>query len=161
MARGVARPFVMVGQTNSCNWQWCCKLYFVLFILVSHGQTAYFSFDMGAEKNKLAYYRYMFCAENRQILAIVDWPLIGVDRLQRCSARMTYKVVLKFVATYHSSVFEWCQHQSVANQQSQNLAILCTKHVTVVRQTLIFLCPHIKRKISGLATRDYVHMCIY
>ena len=74
---------------------------------------------MGAEKNKgLAYYRYMFCAENRQILAIVDWPLIGVDRLQRCSARMTYKVVLKFVATYHSSVFEWCQHQLVANQQS-------------------------------------------
>ena len=40
------------------------------------------------------------------------------DRLQRCSARMTYKVVLKFVATYHSSVFEWCQHQLVANQQS-------------------------------------------
>ena len=74
---------------------------------------------MGAEKNKgLAYYRYMFCAENRQILAIVDWPLIGVDRLQRCSARMTYKVVLKFVATYHLSVFEWCQHQLVANQQS-------------------------------------------
>ena len=74
---------------------------------------------MGAEKNKgLAYYRYMFCAENRQILAIVDWLLIGVDRLQRCSTRMTYKVVLKFVATYHSSVFEWCQHQSVANQQS-------------------------------------------
>ena len=33
----------------------------------------------------------------------------------------------------------------------QNLAILCTKHVTVVRQTLIFLRPHIKRKISGLA----------
>ena len=51
-------------------------------------------------------------------MAIVDWPLIGVDRLQRCSARMTYKVVLKFVATYHSSVFEWCQHQLVANQQS-------------------------------------------
>ena len=74
---------------------------------------------MGAEKNKgLAYYRYMFCAENRQILAIVDWPLIGVDRLQRCSARMTYKVVLNFEATYHSSVFEWCQHQLVANQQS-------------------------------------------
>ena len=42
-------------------------------VLVSRGQTAYFSFDMGAEKNKgLAYYRYMFCAENSQILAIVD-----------------------------------------------------------------------------------------
>ena len=41
--------------------------------VVSHGQTAYFSFDMGVEKNKgLAYYRCMFCAENRQILAIVD-----------------------------------------------------------------------------------------
>ena len=54
--------------------------------LVSRGQTAYFSFDMGAEKNKgLAYYRYMFCAENRQILAIVDWPLIGVDTIQRHS----------------------------------------------------------------------------
>ena len=60
--------------------------------LVSHGQTTYFSFDMGTEKNKgLAYYRYMFCAESRQILAIVDWPLIGVDRLQRCSAQMTYQ----------------------------------------------------------------------
>ena len=76
---------------------------------------------MKAEKNKgLAYYHYMFCAKNCQILAIVDWPLIGVDRLQRCSARMTYKMVLKFVAMYHSSVFEWCQHQSVANQQSPN-----------------------------------------
>ena len=38
-------------------------------------QTAHFSFDMGAERNKgLAYYHCMFCAENRQILAIVDWP---------------------------------------------------------------------------------------
>ena len=53
-------------------------------MLVSRGQTAYFSFDMGAEKNKgLAYYRYMFCAENRQILAIVHWPLIGVNSLQK------------------------------------------------------------------------------
>ena len=45
---------------------------------------AYFSFGVGAEKNKdLAYYRCMFCVENRQILAIVDWPLIGVNGLQR------------------------------------------------------------------------------
>ena len=43
----------------------------------------------------LAYYRYMFCAENRQILAIVDWPVIGVNSLQRCSTRMTYKAVYK------------------------------------------------------------------
>jgi len=51
-----------------------------------HGQTAYFSFDMGAEKHKgLAYYRYMFCAENRQILAIVDRLQIGVNSLQRHS----------------------------------------------------------------------------
>ena len=64
-----------------------------MFILVSRGQTAYFSFGVGAEKNKgLAYYRF-----------------------------------------------------------------LCTKHATVVRQTLIFLRPHTKRKISGLATRDYVY----
>ena len=64
--------------------------------LVSRGQTAYFSFGVGAEKNKgLAYYRCMFCAENRQILAIVDWPLIGVNNLQRCSTRMTYKAVYK------------------------------------------------------------------
>ena len=55
-----------------------------------------FSFGVGAEKNKgLAYYRCMFCAENRQILAIVDWPLIGVNSLQRCSTRMTYKAVYK------------------------------------------------------------------
>ena len=41
---------------------------------------------MGAEKNKgLAYYRYMFCAENCQILAIVDRLKIGVNSLQRCS----------------------------------------------------------------------------
>ena len=72
-----------------------------------HMKTLRHRLDMGAEKNKgLAYYHYMFCAENCRILVIVDWPLIGVDRLQRCSARMTYKVVLKFVVTYHSSVFE-------------------------------------------------------
>ena len=57
--------------------------------IVSRGQTiqtAYFSFDMGAEKNKgLAYYRYMFCAENCQILAIVVWLKIGVNSLQRPS----------------------------------------------------------------------------
>ena len=52
--------------------------------LVSCGQTVYF--DMGAEKNKgLVYYGYMFCAENRQILAIADWPLIGVNIFQRHS----------------------------------------------------------------------------
>ena len=45
-----------------------------------------FSFDMGAEKNKgLAYYRYMLCAENHQILAIVDRLKIGVNSLQRRS----------------------------------------------------------------------------
>ena len=64
--------------------------------VVLRGQTAYFSFDMGAGKNKgLAYYHYMFCAENRQILAIVDWPLIGVNSLQRFSPKMTYKAVYK------------------------------------------------------------------
>ena len=46
----------------------------------------FFSFDMGAEKNKgLAYYHYMFCAENHQILAIVDKLKIGVNSLQRRS----------------------------------------------------------------------------
>ena len=46
----------------------------------------FFSFDVWAEKKKgLACYRCMFCAQNRQILAIVDWPLIGVDSLQRRS----------------------------------------------------------------------------
>ena len=65
-------------------------------LLVSRGQTAYFSFGVGAEKNKgLAYYHCMFCAENRQILAIVDWQLISVNSLQRCSTRMTYKAVYK------------------------------------------------------------------
>ena len=39
---------------------------------------------MEAEKNKgLVYYRYMFCAENRQILVIVDRLKIGVNSLQR------------------------------------------------------------------------------
>ena len=47
--------------------------YSFVLLLVLHGQTAYFSFDMGTEKNKgVAYYRYMFCAQNRQILATVD-----------------------------------------------------------------------------------------
>ena len=63
-------------------------------VLVSHGQTAYFSFDMGAEKNKgLAYYRYMFCAENRQILAIVDRLKIGVNSLQRRRSNDAYKLL--------------------------------------------------------------------
>ena len=54
--------------------------------LVSSGQTAYFSFDMGAEINKgLAYYCYMLCAENHQILVIVDRLQIGVYSLQRRS----------------------------------------------------------------------------
>ena len=54
--------------------------------IVLRGQTAYFSFDMGVEKNKgLVYYRCMFCAENHQILAIVDRLKIGVNSLQRRS----------------------------------------------------------------------------
>ena len=61
-------------------------------MVVSHAQTAFYG---GRGKKGLAYYCYMSCAENRQIFAIVDWPLIGVDHLQRCSARMTYKVVYK------------------------------------------------------------------
>ena len=36
-------------------------------------------------KKGLVYYCYMFCAENQQILAIFDCPLIGVDGFQRCS----------------------------------------------------------------------------
>ena len=126
--------------------------------LVSRGQTAYFSFDMGAEKNKgLAYYHYMFCAENRQILAIIDWPLIDVNSLQRCSPRMTYKAV--YIKVVHTCPDIRVPLKPVNTNQRpinnrQNLAILCTKHVTVVRQALIFLHPHIKRKISGLATRD-------
>ena len=76
------------------------------FLLVSRGQTAYFSFDMGAEKNKgLAYYRYMFCAENRQILAIVDWPLIGVDTIQRHSndsyVATNFKTILYVICAEH------------------------------------------------------------
>ena len=63
---------------------------------------------MGAEKNKgLAYYRYMFCAENRQILAIVDWPK---KMLRANDVQGGFKVC--------SYGFEWCQHQLVANQQS-------------------------------------------
>ena len=60
--------------------------------LVSLGQTAYFSFDMGAEKNKdLAYYRYMFCAENRQILAIVDWPRLVLTLFKDTRMIRSYK----------------------------------------------------------------------
>jgi len=94
------------------------------FWLVSHGQTVYFSFDMGAEKNKgLAYYRYMFCAENRQILAIVDWPLIGVNSLQRCSPRMTYKVVYK--SSYASFELWWKNPHST----STNTSIMCSLRI--------------------------------
>ena len=53
----------------------------VRLLLVSRGQTAYFSFDMGAEKNKgLA--THVLCR-------------LGCYHV---NARMTYKVVLKFVA---------------------------------------------------------------
>jgi len=46
---------------------------------------------MGANKNKgLAYYLYILCAENCQILAIVDWPQIGVNSLQRCSTPLFF-----------------------------------------------------------------------
>ena len=86
--------------------------------LVSHGQTAYFSFGVGAEKNKgLAYYRRMFCAENRQILAIVDWPLIGVNSLQR-RLNDAFKLYKPPCTSFAWNIFEDCQHQSVANQQS-------------------------------------------
>ena len=88
----------------------------------------------------------MSCAENRQILAIVDWPLIGIDCLQRCSARMTYKVVLKFVATHHLSVFEGGQHQSVANQQSPESGDSLHKTCNGSTPDPVFLRPHIKRK---------------
>ena len=125
-------------------------------IIVSHGHTAYFSFDMGAKKIRAwrTGYRYMFCAENRQILAIVDWTLIGVDHLQRCSARMTYKVVLKLVATYHSTVFEWCQHQSVANQQSPKSGDSLHKTCKGSTPDPYFSPPPYQKKKSGLTMRD-------
>ena len=119
--------------------------------LVSRGQTAYFSFDMGAEKNKgLAYYRYMFCAENRQILAIVDRDRlkIGVNSLQR---RSNNAYINRLVCYSRGTSLKAVNTNLWSINNRQNLAILCTKHATVVCQTLIFLCPHIKRKISGLA----------
>ena len=76
--------------------------------LVSRGQTAYFSFGVGAEKNKgLAYYRCMFCAENRQILAIVDWPLIGVNSLQRRS-NDAFKLYKPPCTSFAWNIFEDC-----------------------------------------------------
>ena len=47
------------------------------------------------------------------------------------------------------SIFEGCQHQSVANQQSPNLAIPCTKRVMVVHQTLFSLPTYQRKKRSG------------
>ena len=76
--------------------------------LVSRGQTAYFSFGVGAGKNKgLAYYRCMFCAENRQILAIVDWPLTGVNSLQRHS-NDAFKLYKLPCMSFAWNIFEDC-----------------------------------------------------
>ena len=69
----------------------------------------------------------MSCAQNQQILVIVDWLLIGVDRLQRW--------FIKFIAMRHSSVFEGGQHQSVRNQQSP-------KSVDSVHKTCNASMPH-------------------
>ena len=99
---------------------------------------------MGAEKNKgLAYYCYMFCAENRQILAIVDRLKVGVNSLQRHS---NDAYINRLVRHSRGTSFKAVSTNLWSINNRQNLAILCTKHATVVRQTLIFLRPHIKRK---------------
>ena len=48
------------------------------------------------------------CAENCQILAIVDWPLIGVDSFETLMRRIKNMICI---------LFEGYQHQSVTNQQ--------------------------------------------
>ena len=60
--------------------------------------------------------RYMFCAENRQILAIVDWPLIGVDSFQ-IHSNDAYKLNKPPCMPFLWSILEGCQHQSMVNQQ--------------------------------------------
>ena len=87
----------------------------------------------------------MFCAENRQILAIVDWPLLGVDSLQRCPVQMTYKVMYE-VYTRHLRIFEGCQHQSMANQQSRKSVDSLHKTCNGSTPERFFLRPHTKRK---------------
>ena len=67
---------------------------------------------------------------------------------------MTYKVVLKFVATHHLSVFEGGQHQSVANQQSPESGDSLHKTCNGSTPDPFFSAPISKEK-SGLATQDY------
>ena len=61
-----------------CTYFWGNLELQVPYMVVSHAQTAFYG---GRGKKGVAYYCYMSCTENQQILAIVDWPLIGVDRL--------------------------------------------------------------------------------
>ena len=53
--------------------------------MVEHQLLVYF--DMGVEKKGFGILPLHVCTENRHILVIVDWPLIGVDSLQRRSPR--------------------------------------------------------------------------
>ena len=71
-----------------CTYFWGNLELQVPYMVVSHAQTAFLWWQR--KKGSGILLLHMSCAENRQVLAIVDWPLIGVDRLQRCSARMTY-----------------------------------------------------------------------
>ena len=42
----------------------------------------FFPFYVGAGKKGLVNFHRQFCSIDQQILLIVDWPLIGVDRVQ-------------------------------------------------------------------------------
>ena len=57
--------------------------------------------------DRLFFYRCMFCAENRQILAIVDWPLIGVNSLQR-RLNDAFKLYKPPCTSFAWNIFEDC-----------------------------------------------------
>ena len=87
----------------------------------------------------------MFSVDNRKILAIADWLQIGVNSLQRrsyelfinCLVRHSCRSSLKAVNTNLWPI-----------NNRQNVVILCTKHVAVIRQTHIFSAPISKEKLA-------------
>ena len=85
----------------------------------------------------------------RELPDFGDYWLATVDSLQRRSwdVSKTWYVI-------YASVFEGCQHQSVANQQSPKSGDSLHKMGNGSTPNPFFLA-HISKKKSGLATRDY------
>lgn len=90
----------------------------------------------------------MFCADRSWNLAIVDWSLIGVDRLQRYD--FWTKKIYEFTINIRSLCVIVMSLKPVDTNQwpindRQNPWSVCTKRVTRVHQTLFFPTPTQKK----------------